>query len=191
MGHIYVLAWKLLRKELFAAIFGGLCFILALQDFISVLYQLDGLKCKIRSKSFKDTIVDVNLNLQSLRNFQGSNYQASIQRITPQKNRFGVTFSTAKTATNIALETKSDDELVQLLKNFILAKRNPGANNNSNEIENSEAQDENGIVTLNQHLIDQTRDPHVTKIRGAPRKKIIKSAIEMSKAKTVGQEITN
>ncbi|KAF0483172.1 protein far1-related sequence 5-like [Gigaspora margarita] len=100
-------------------------------------------------------------------------------------------FSTAKTAINIALETKSDDELVQLLKNFISAKRNPGANNNSNEIVNSEAQDKNSIITLNQHLIDQTSDPHVTKIRGALRKKRIKSAIEMSKMKTVGQEITN
>ncbi|CAG8662539.1 13577_t:CDS:10 [Gigaspora margarita] len=115
----------------------------------------------IAIESSTDTIVEVNLNLQSLRNFQ------------------------AKTAINIALEIKNNDELVQLLKNFISAKRNPGANNNSNEI------DENGIITLNQHLIDQTSDPHVTKIRGAPRKKRIKSAIEMSKMKTVRQEITN
>ncbi|KAF0400454.1 protein far1-related sequence 5-like [Gigaspora margarita] len=125
----------------------------------------------IAIESSTDTIVEVNLNLQSLRNFQSSNYQ------------------TTKTAINIALKTKSDNKLVQLLKNFISAKQNPGANNNSNEIVNSEAQDEKGIITLNQHLIDQTSDPHVTKIRDAPRKKRIKSAIEISKIKTMDKRL--
>ncbi|KAF0536073.1 protein far1-related sequence 5-like [Gigaspora margarita] len=111
-----------------------------------------------------DTIVKVNLNLQSLRNFQGSNYQASVQQITPQKNKFGVAFSIAKIAINIALKTKSDDKLVQLLKNFISTKQNSSANNNSNRIKNSKVQDENGIITLNQHLINQTSNLHVTKI---------------------------
>ncbi|CAG8816417.1 18058_t:CDS:2, partial [Dentiscutata erythropus] len=71
-----------------------------------------------------DTTIQVNLNLQSLRNFQGSNYGTSVQKITSQRNRFGVAFSTAKTAINVALKTKSDNELVQILKDFILAKRN-------------------------------------------------------------------
>ncbi|CAG8741804.1 41903_t:CDS:2, partial [Gigaspora margarita] len=69
-------------------------------------------------------------------------------------------FSTAKTAINITLESKSDDELVQLLKNFISAKRNV-CNDNLGEKENNEPKD--GIIALQWHLIDQTSDPHVTK----------------------------
>ncbi|RIB07837.1 hypothetical protein C2G38_2147373 [Gigaspora rosea] len=114
------------------------------------------------------------LSAASSRNFQSSNYQASVQQIAPQRNRFGVAFSIAKTAINIALETKSDNELVQLLKDFILAKRSVNNNgNNSEEIESSEIQNKDGINTLQQHLIDQTNDPHVTKIQGAPSKKRI------------------
>ncbi|CAG8587222.1 13788_t:CDS:2, partial [Dentiscutata heterogama] len=109
-----------------------------------------------------DTTIQVNLNLQSLRNFQGSNYGTSVQKITSQRNRFGVAFLTAKIAINVALETRSDNELFQILKDFISAK----------------------------HLIGQTNDPHVTKIRGAPSKKKIKRMIEMPK-KNVRQEITN
>ncbi|CAG8819381.1 36953_t:CDS:2, partial [Racocetra persica] len=71
-----------------------------------------------------NTTIQVDLNLQSLRKFQSSNYPTSIQKVTSQKNRFGVTFLTAKTTINVALETKSDYELVQLLKDFISAKRN-------------------------------------------------------------------
>ncbi|CAG8755671.1 17599_t:CDS:2 [Gigaspora margarita] len=127
-------------------------------------------------ESSMDSTIQVNLNIQSLKNFQGSNYYTSIQKVTSQKNRYGVAFSTAKTAINIALETKSNDELVQLLKNFISAKRNV-CNDNSGKKENNEPKD--GIIALQWHLIDQT---------SVPSKKRIKSAIEMSK-KNAGQEI--
>ncbi|RIA91753.1 hypothetical protein C1645_821587 [Glomus cerebriforme] len=39
------------------------------------------------------------------------------------QNRFGIAFSTAKTAINIALETGSDNKLVKLLKDFISIKQ--------------------------------------------------------------------
>ncbi|RIB16082.1 hypothetical protein C2G38_2038865 [Gigaspora rosea] len=126
------------------------------------------------------------------RNYLSLFLAASVNQIAPQRNKFRVAFSTAKTAINIALETKSDDELVRLLKDFILDKRSiSNNNNNSEEIESSEIQNKDGIKTLQQHLIDQTNDPHVTKIRGAPSKKRIQSAIEMLKGKTIVQEITS
>ncbi|CAB4423154.1 unnamed protein product [Rhizophagus irregularis] len=101
----------------------------------------------------------VDFTLQSLRQLQGSCHKENAQRIIPQRNRFGVAFSTAKTAINIALETGSDTELVKLLKDFIL---------------------NNQIVSLQENLINQTTNPYITKIRGAPSKKRIKSAIEIS-----------
>ena len=67
---------------------------------------------------------EVNFTLESLRYIQGSDYKESIQQVIPQRNRFKVAFSTAKTAINIVLETKSDNELVQMLKSFILSKKN-------------------------------------------------------------------
>ena len=51
--------------------------------------------------------------------------------------------------------------------------------------------DNNNVVALQQHLIDQTTNPHVTKIRGAPCKKRIKSAIELSEKKNAIREITS
>ena len=132
---------------------------------------------------------DVNFTLQSLRYIQRSDHKENIQQIVPQRNRFGVAFSTAKTAINVALETKSDNELVQLLKNFISSKKN---HNNSEEGRSDEYnQDNNEVVPLQQYLIDETTDPHVTRIRGAPCKKRIKSAIEASKSKSVIREITS
>jgi hypothetical protein len=47
------------------------------------------------------------------------------------------------------------------------------------------------IISLQQNLIDQTTDPHVTKIRGAPSKKRIKSAIEISGRKHAICDITS
>ncbi|CAB5359713.1 unnamed protein product [Rhizophagus irregularis] len=130
---------------------------------------------------------EVNFTLQGLRHIQQSGYKENVQQIVPQRNRFGVAFSTAKTAINVALETKSDNELVQLLKDFISSKknRNGGVRNNENN------QDNNEIVPLQQCLIDEVTDPHVTKIRGAPCKKRIKSAIEISNNKRVMREITS
>ena len=68
------------------------------------------------------TPLTVDFTLQNLRQLQGSYHKENAQRIIPQRNHFGVAFSTAKTAINIALETGSDTELVKLLKDFILNK---------------------------------------------------------------------
>jgi len=136
---------------------------------------------------------EVNFTLQSLRHIQKSSHRENIQQIVPERNRFGVAFSTAKTAINVALETKSDNELVQLLKNFILSKKSHNDNlEESVVIRNNEHNEENNeIVSLQQCLIDETTDPHVTKIRGVPRKKRFKSAIEISKSKSIMREITS
>ncbi|RGB24132.1 hypothetical protein C1646_773510 [Rhizophagus diaphanus] len=75
-------------------------------------------------------------------------------------------------AINIALKTKSDNELVQLLKNFILSKKSHN-------------------IPLQQYLIDRITEPHVTKIQSAPCKKRIKSTIEISSGKKVMREITS
>ncbi|CAG8832579.1 6801_t:CDS:2, partial [Gigaspora margarita] len=66
---------------------------------------------RIPIESSMNTTIQMNLIIQSLRNFQGSNYYTSIQKVTSQKNRYEVAFSIAKTTINIALETKSDDKL--------------------------------------------------------------------------------
>jgi hypothetical protein len=108
----------------------------------------------------------IDFTLQSLRQLQGSCHKENAQKIIPQRNRFGVAFSTAKTAINIALETGSDNELVKLLKNFILNKQR-SRDGDGVELENNvyvvvESNDQ--IISLQQNLIDQTTDPHVTKI---------------------------
>ncbi|CAG8781572.1 20100_t:CDS:1, partial [Gigaspora margarita] len=63
--------------------------------------------------------------------------------------------------------------------------------NNSEEIESSEIQNKDSIKTLQQHLINQTNNPYITKIQSAPSKKRIQSTIEISKVKTAVQEITS
>ncbi|PKC53438.1 hypothetical protein RhiirA1_404320, partial [Rhizophagus irregularis] len=99
---------------------------------------------------------EVNFTLQGLRHIQQSGYKENVQQIVPQRNRFGVAFSTAKIAINVALETKSDNELVQLLKDFISSKKNC----NSSVRNNENNQDNNEIVPLQQCLIDEVTDPH-------------------------------
>ncbi|CAB4393956.1 unnamed protein product [Rhizophagus irregularis] len=136
----------------------------------------------------------VNFTLQSLQQFQRSDHnEIIINKNLPQRNRFGIAFSTAKTAVNIAIETNSDVELIRLLKEFIATKRggdgdgdrngngddNGNGNSNDNEIEINK--DINDIVPLQEHLINNVTNPNVTRIRGAPSKKRIKSAIESSK----------
>ncbi|PKY44770.1 hypothetical protein RhiirA4_459168 [Rhizophagus irregularis] len=77
--------------------------------------------------------------------FQGSYNNEIIQQIIPKRNKFGVAFSTAKTAINIALETGCDNELVKLLRDFISTKqrsRNVVDLKNNMEVENIE-HDEN------------------------------------------------
>ncbi|CAB5391678.1 hypothetical protein RhiirA5_440619 [Rhizophagus irregularis] len=64
-----------------------------------------------------------NFTLQSLHHFQGVIKDNKITRQNNSKrNRFGVAFSTAKTAINVALNTKTDGELIKILKDFIAAK---------------------------------------------------------------------
>ena len=133
----------------------------------------------------------INFTLQSLQQFQGSDHnEVVINKNTSQRNRFGVAFSTAKTAVNIALETNSDVELIKLLKEFIAAKRerDDGVNEEGNitEIINDNA---NNITPLQRHLIDQTTNPNVTKIRGAPSKKRLKGATEVSRRRVPMQEL--
>jgi hypothetical protein len=139
------------------------------------------------------TPYEVNFTLESLRHIQGSDHKESIQQVIPQRNRFGVAFSTAKTAINIALETKSDNELVQMLKSFILSKKNRNEVSLEENIDAESNNNENNseILPLQQYLIAKTTDPYVTKIRGAPCKKRIKGGMEMSKGKRVGETNNN
>ncbi|CAG8682875.1 16348_t:CDS:2, partial [Funneliformis caledonium] len=132
------------------------------------------------------TLYEVDFTLESLKHIQGSDQKENIQQVIPQRNRFRVVFSTAKMAINIVLETKSDNELVQMLKSFILSK----TNNNEDSLEkniaarsnnNENNQNDSEILPLQQRLIAQTTNPHVMKIRGAPCKRRIKGAIEVKK----------
>jgi hypothetical protein len=94
------------------------------------------------------------------------------------------------------LETGSDSELVKLLKDFILIKQRNRDNDdaeleNNTDMEGIECDKDNDIISLQQNLIDQTADPHVTKIRGAPTKRRIKSAVELLGRKNAMREITS
>ena len=133
----------------------------------------------------------VQFTLESLRGIQESGHKENFHKIIPQRNRFGIAFSTAKTAINVALETKSDNELVRLLKSFISSKKD--SNDNGLEENMAVESNENGheIVPLQQHLITQTTDPHVTRIRGALCKKRLKGAMEITKGKKVLHEVIN
>jgi hypothetical protein len=102
-------------------------------------------------KPSSEATTTVDFTLQSLRRLQGSFHnEGNIQQIIPKRNRFEVAFSTAKTAINIALETGSDNELVELLKDFILTKqrgRNGVSENNAN-MENIEHNKNDNIIPL-------------------------------------------
>ncbi|CAB5210703.1 unnamed protein product [Rhizophagus irregularis] len=123
--------------------------------------------------------------------------------VPPLQNNFTlqIAFSTAKTAINVALKTKTDEELIKILKDFIAAKheiqseRNDHTNNNlevNNYTEDQLRQDtSNIIIPLQQHLIGQITNPNVTKIQGAPSKKRLKSAMELSKKRVPMQENLN
>jgi len=102
-------------------------------------------------ESPNNTTCEVNFTLKSLKHIQGSDHKENIQKIIPQRNRFGIAFSTAKTAINVALETKSDNELVRLLKDFISSKKNHNEDNFEENVptENNEnIQNDNRIVPL-------------------------------------------
>ena len=128
-----------------------------------------------------------NFTLQSLRYFQGVEHiqpNEIMRQNNSKRNRFGVAFSTAKTAINVALETKTDEELIKILKDFIAAKHDHTNNNLevNNYTEDQSRQDtSNIIIPLQQHLIEQITNPNVTKIRGVPSKKRLKSAMGLSK----------
>ncbi|PKC51990.1 hypothetical protein RhiirA1_482513 [Rhizophagus irregularis] len=125
-----------------------------------------------------------NFTLQSLHHFQGVIKDNKITRQNNSKrNRFGVAFSTAKTAINVALNTKTDGELIKILKDFIAAKHE----------KQSEGNDANNILdyTADQLLGQDVTNPNVTKIHEVPSKKRLKNAIELSKKKVLMQENLN
>ncbi|RGB31164.1 hypothetical protein C1646_817475 [Rhizophagus diaphanus] len=143
--------------------------------------------------------------IQSLQHFQESDHnEIIINKNLPQRNRFGIAFSTAKTAVNITIEINSDVELIKLLKEFIATKHggngdgdgdgngnsNDNSNGNSNDNKIEINKDINDIVPLQEHLINNITNPNITRIRDAPSKKRIKSAIESSKKRVVMQEIS-
>ncbi|CAG8678910.1 28796_t:CDS:2 [Gigaspora margarita] len=127
----------------------------------------------IPTRWYKDSIVDqLDVNLKnSPVLFQKLEYNEIIRRTTPLKNRFGVAFSISKTAINIALETNSDEELIQMLKNFIAIKRQ--------------------VVPLQQQFINQITDLNVVKICGAPFKKKLKSFTEVLGRRANDQKTSN
>ncbi|CAB4390282.1 unnamed protein product [Rhizophagus irregularis] len=138
----------------------------------------------------------INFTLQNMRHFQGLDDNKNIhQQNTSQRNQFGIAFSMAKTAVNIALETNSDCELIQLMKEFIASKRERsievGDDDNLEEINGIERAAQNAnIISLQKDLIDQITDPNVTKIQGAPSKRRLKSVLELSKRRIPMREVT-
>ncbi|CAB4384964.1 unnamed protein product [Rhizophagus irregularis] len=136
---------------------------------------------------YKDNILS-NLNI----NLKNSPILTAIETSTDITS-FQITFWNcifySETAINVALETNSDHELITLLKDFIESKREKNIGDNDDIKENhdiigineSSSQEDGSIILLQKDLIEQITDPHVTKIRGAPSKKRLKSAIEVSK----------
>jgi hypothetical protein len=96
----------------------------------------------------------VDFTLQRLRQLQGSCHKENAQQIIPQRNRFGIAFSTAKTAINIALETRSDTELVKLLKDFILNKQRSCDGDVIESENNVIIESNNQVIPLQQNLIE-------------------------------------
>ncbi|RGB32209.1 hypothetical protein C1646_763143, partial [Rhizophagus diaphanus] len=131
---------------------------------------LDGMDI---SKIYKDEIL-IKLDEAFEKSLVITAIEPPTNNIIPHEVNFTlqIVFSTAKMAINVALETKSDNELVQLLKNFILSKKSHNSN-------------------LEMRSNDQDNKPHVTKIQGALCKKRIKSAIKISSGKRVMCEITS
>ncbi|PKY33767.1 hypothetical protein RhiirB3_395068, partial [Rhizophagus irregularis] len=129
---------------------------------------------------------------------KGSDHNEVVHQNTHQRNKFGIAFSIAKTAINVALETNSDHELITLLKDFIESKREKNIGDDDDIKENHDiiginesSQEDGSIIPLQKDLIEQITDPRVTKIRGAPSKKRLKSAIEVSKKRIPMQEISD
>ncbi|RIB26622.1 hypothetical protein C2G38_2162830 [Gigaspora rosea] len=116
---------------------------------------------------------EAKFTLQSLRQFQKLEHHDVIRYAIPLRNRFGIAFSVSKTTINIALKTNSDEELIQMLKNFITVKWQTCKDSTRSDFNNSYE-----VVPLQQQLIGQITEPKVVKIRGAPSKKRMKSFTE-------------
>ncbi|CAG8744212.1 16725_t:CDS:2, partial [Racocetra fulgida] len=136
----------------------------------------------------EDVLDEPQTTLQSLLN----------RKCISQRNRYGIAFSTAKTAINVALETIKVAELVRLLKDFIAMNQKkhegdmdePKENVNTENYNSKEDQDTEEIILLQEHLIDQITSPNVTKLCDAPHKRRIKAVTELSKGKALN-EVTN
>ncbi|KAF0408601.1 protein far1-related sequence 5-like [Gigaspora margarita] len=145
-----------------------------------------------------DCSFQITPNFQSLHNFNKPDnlYNEINHKQIPQRNRYGIAFLTAKTAINIALEINKDAELVQILKDFITTNQKKydddiEAKNAISIKDNNSIQDISELIPLQEHLLNQVTSPNVTKIRGAPHKKRVKSVTEISKGKKVINEATN
>ena len=82
------------------------------------------------------------------------------------------------------MKSNKDGELIQLLKGFIAEQQRirDGEDNTYNITENGIAdQNDHVLVPLQEHLINQITNPHVTRIRGAPCKRRMKNGMEMFK----------
>ena len=82
------------------------------------------------------------------------------------------------------MENNKDGKLIQLLKGFITEQqRIRDSEDNTYNITENGISDQNdlGLVPLQEHLINQTTNPHVTRIHGASCKRRIKNGIEMFK----------
>ncbi|CAG8697094.1 9992_t:CDS:1, partial [Scutellospora calospora] len=122
-----------------------------------------------------------------------------IYHTTFLRNQFRIAFSVSKTAINIALETNSNKELIQILKNFIIVKQQAykdssrcNSNNScDNTNENNITNELDEIVPLQQQLINQITDPKVVKICNTLSKKRMKSFTEILDKRVNNQEINN
>ncbi|CAB5207341.1 unnamed protein product [Rhizophagus irregularis] len=140
---------------------------------ISNIIEIWKIRCiAIETTTDTSTLSQItSCTFQSLHYIQRSDNNEIICQNTNQRNRFGIAFSIAKTAVNIALETNSDRELIQLLKDFIEAKRKKNVDNNDNvnhdivEINGSNQENDN-IVLLQKNLIEQITSSCVTKVKG-------------------------
>ncbi|CAG8639905.1 7803_t:CDS:2, partial [Racocetra persica] len=95
---------------------------------------------------------EANFTFQSLRQFQKLEHNDIICHATPLRNQFGIAFSVSKTAINIALETKSDEKLIQMLKNFITVKRQAckvsTRHDSNNSCDNNTKNESDEVVSL-------------------------------------------
>ncbi|GBB84284.1 hypothetical protein RclHR1_01090023 [Rhizophagus clarus] len=140
----------------------------------------------------------ITCTFQSLHYIQGSDHSEVVHQNTHQQNKFEIAFSTAKTAINVALKTNSDHELITLLKDFIESKREKNIGDDDDIKENHDiiginesSQEDGSIILLQKNLIEQITDSRVTKIRGVPLKKRLKSAMEVLKKRILMQVISD